>query len=103
MKSLKSVVMLMLAFLALYLGLALAESIQSSQGNATVDLNQSNETLNATTNETLANLTLDNLTMSNATLANATITNATILNNETELLNDTNPFANVKGRQPSRH
>jgi hypothetical protein len=103
MKSFKAVVVLMLAFSALYLGLALAESVPCSGENVTVDLNLSNETLNATTNETLANLTLENQTMSNATLTNVTITNATISNNETELQNDTNPFENVKGRQPSRH
>jgi hypothetical protein len=103
MKSSKVVIVLMLTFSALYLGLALAESALSSGENAIVDINVTNETLNATANETLTNVTLDNQTLINATLSNETFVNGTLSDNETELLNDTDPFANVKGRQPTLH
>jgi uncharacterized protein YjbI with pentapeptide repeats len=93
---------LLFAFSALSLGLAYAEEIK-----ATINETEANETLG---NETLANTSLENASLTNETLANAslineTLKNATInnetLNNLTVSEDETSPFANVKGRQPS--
>ena len=65
-----------------------------------------NETLENETllNETLENETLLNETLENETLLNETLENETLINetsaNETGM--DSNPFANTKGRQPTR-
>lgn len=83
---------LLFAFSALSLGLAYAEEIK-----ATINETEANETLG---NETLTNTSLENASLTNETLKNATINNET-LNNLTEPEDETSPFANVKGRQPS--
>lgn len=83
-------IMLLFAFSALSLGMAFAEENETAVNETTA-----NETIG---NETLVNTSLENATLINETLANATINNET-LNNLTELENETNPFANVKGRQ----
>jgi hypothetical protein len=85
---------------ALSLGLAFAEETIQADENTTAAMNETvtNETLcnNTLTNELLENVTLDNTSLENATLTNET------LNNLTGPQNETNPFANTKGRQPSR-
>jgi len=93
--------MLLLVSCALFLGLALAESAQILEENATSDMNMTNETENATINETI-NATEINQTLINATLSNQTLINATMPENETGLDDDANPFENAKGRQPNR-
>jgi hypothetical protein len=87
-------IILLFVFAALSLGLAFAgETIQADE-NTTAAMN---ETMNVTvTNETLVNDTLNNESLENATLTNETLNNLTLPQNET------NPFGNVKGRQPSR-
>lgn len=100
-----TVIMLLFVFSALSLGWAFAEeNMQADEKNTTAV----NETaMNKTaTNETLGNETLANETLSNATLTNESLENATLanetLNNSTMPQNVTNPFAKIKGRQPSR-
>jgi hypothetical protein len=91
----------LLALAALSIGLALAEETIQADDNTTSAMNETvtNETLcnNTLTNESLENATLDNTSLENATLTNETLNNLTCPQNET------NPFANVKGRQPKIH
>ena len=80
-------IILLFVFAALSLGLAFAgETIQADE-NTTAAMNET------VTNETLVNDTLTNESLENATLTNETLNNLTMPQNET------NPFANVKGRQ----
>jgi hypothetical protein len=90
----------LLVLAALSLGLAFAEETIQADENTTAAVNETvtNETLgnNTLNNESLENVTLDNTSLENATLTNEILCNLTVPQNET------NPFANVKGRQPSR-
>lgn len=105
-----TVIMLLFVFSALSLGWAFAEeTMQANEKNATAvnETAMNATTLNKTaTNETLGNETLANETLINATLTNESLKNATLtnesLNNSTLPQNVTNPFAKIKGRQPSR-
>jgi hypothetical protein len=80
----------LLVLTALSLGLAFAEETIQADENTTAAVNET------VTNETLGNNTLNNESLENATLTNETLCNLTVPQNET------NPFGNVKGRQPSR-
>ncbi len=80
----------LLVLTALSLGLAFAEETVQADENTTAAMNKT------VTNETLGNNTLNNESLENATLTNETLSNLTVPKNET------NPFANVKGRQPTR-
>lgn len=91
-------ILLLFVLTACSLGLALA-----------VETIKANESTNTTLNATLTNVSeeigdMDNETLENETLTNETLENETLINetlaNETAL--DSNPFANTKGRQPTR-
>ena len=89
-------ILLLFALSALTLGLGFAEEI-----NKTANETIANETLeNATLTNASLNASLENATLTNATLGNATSINETA-DNLTAAQNDTNPFGNVKGRQPT--
>ncbi len=98
--SIQIAILPLFVFAALSLGLAFAdETIQADENmTAAVNVTVTNETLvnNTLNNESLENITLDNTSLENATLTNETLNNLTVPQNET------NPFGNVKGRQPSR-
>jgi uncharacterized protein YjbI with pentapeptide repeats len=91
----------LLVLAALSIGLAFAEETIQADENTTSAVNET------VTNETLCNITLTNESLENATLDNTSLENATLtnetLNNLTCPQNETNPFANVKGRQPKIH
>jgi uncharacterized protein YjbI with pentapeptide repeats len=103
-------IMLLFVFSALSLGWAFAGETTQADEKITTAINETatNESLgnDTQTNETLINATLTNKSLENATLTNESLENATLvnetLNNLTMPLNDTNPFAKIKGRQPSR-
>jgi len=101
--------MLLFAFTVLSFGLTFAEeTIQADEVNASMNETAANETLgnDTLTNETLNNATMANESLENASLINESLENATLtnetLNNSTMQDDETNPFGNVKGRQPSR-
>lgn len=106
--SMAKAISLLFVLIACSLGLALAvETIKANESmNATLNATLTNvsKEIADTDNETFENETLTNETLENETLINETLGNETLINgtlaNETAL--DSNPFANTKGRQPTR-
>ncbi len=100
--SISIAIVLIFAFSAISFGLAFAEEIAANATeNAANETEGNNSSINATLeNATPINETLENATLNNESLENTTLNNDT-LDNLTASGNDTNPFANVKGRQPT--
>lgn len=96
--SMAKAILLLFVLTACSLGLALAaETIKANEStNATLNATLTNvsEEIEAMDNETLENETSINETLENETLINETLANETGM--------DSNPFANTKGRQPTR-
>jgi hypothetical protein len=102
--SMAKAILLLFALTACSLGLVLAaETVKVNESvNATLNstLTNESEAFEDLANETLENETLTNETLENVTSINMTLTNETLTD---ETVADSNPFANTKGRQPSRH
>lgn len=106
-------ILLLFVLSACSLGLALAAETakvnESVNSTLNVTLTNDSKEIEDMVNDTLENETLINETLENETLMNETLENATSINetrfNETlinETTKDSNPFANTKGRQPTR-
>lgn len=93
------------------LGYAAETAVANESVNATLNatsINESEEIADMANdtleNETLLNGTLENETLLNETLGNGTSINETLLNQTAanETVTGSNPFANTKGKQPTR-